>query len=204
MIDPALAQRHCITLANLNMIEIMSDHWLQYFDGAPKRTMDAGDTLFRRDESVELVFLICEGQIRLQRALQDGGLLTLHTANTGDLVAEASLFADRYHCDAITDIATTVSMIPKAQLVAHLENVGSSDRLSIKAFERSAREVQSLRTRIEIMRRRRVADRLDAYLELFGHPKEGEWVRVADWIGVSPPALYRELAKRRSTEPGLF
>ncbi len=92
-------------------------------------------------------------------------------------------------------------MIPKAKLVAHLENLASSDRLSIKAFERTAREVQSLRTRIEIMRRRKVVDRLDAYLELFGYPQEGEWVRVADWIGVSPPALYRELAKRRRNDP---
>ncbi|PTX55668.1 CRP-like cAMP-binding protein [Litoreibacter ponti] len=179
----------------------MSDHWLQYFDGAPKRTLDAGETLFRRGDQVEWAFLVSDGRLFLQRALQDGGLLTLHTANTGGLVAEASLFADRYHCDAVTDITTTVSMIPKAKLIAHLENVASSDRLSIKAFARTAREVQSLRTRIEIMRRRKVADRLDAYLELFGRPKEGEWVRVADWIGVSPPALYRELAQRRGNKP---
>jgi len=183
--------------AKLNIIEIMSDHLLHYFDGAPKLTLDTGETLFRRGDHVEWAFQISDGRLSLQRALQDGGLLTLHTANTGDLVAEASLFADRYHCDAVSDIATTVSMIPKAKLVAHLENTASSDHLSIKAFERTAKEVQSLRTRIEIMRRRKVADRLDAYLELFDHPKEREWVRVADWIGVSPAALYRELAKLR-------
>ena len=191
-----------MTRAKSNMIEIMSDYWLHHFDGAPKRTVDVGETLFRRGDQVEWAFLVSDGRLFLQRALQEGGLLTLHTAISGELVAEASLFADRYHCDAITDIATTVSMIPKTKLVAHLENVASSDRLSIKAFERTAREVQSLRTRIEIMRRRRVVDRLDAYLELFGHPKEGEWVRVADWIGVSPPALYRELAKRRGNNAG--
>ena len=178
----------------------MSDHWLHCFEDAPQRTLEEGETLFRRDDSVDWAFLVREGQISLRRALQDGALLTLHTAKAGDLAAEASLFADRYHCDAVTDIATTVSMIPNAKLVAHLENT-SSDRLSIKAFERTAKEVQILRTRIEIMRRRKVADRLDAYLELFDHPKEGDWVRVADWIGVSPPALYRELAKRRGNEP---
>ena len=193
-----------MTRAKLNMIEIMSDHWLHYFDGAPKRTLDAGETLFRRGDQVEWAFLVGDGRLFLQRALQDGGLLTLHTANKGGLVAEASLFSDRYHCDAITDIATTVAMIPKAKLIAHLENVTSSDRLSIKAFEHTAREVQILRTRIEIMRKRKVADRLEAYLELFGHPKAGEWVRVADWIGVSPPALYRELAVWRANKPNLL
>ena len=189
-----------MTRVKLNMIEIMSDYWLHCFEGAPQRTLEEGETLFRRDDSVDWAFLVREGRISLRRALRDGALLTLHTAKAGDLVAEASLFADRYHCDAVTDIATTVSMIPNAKLVAHLENT-SSDRLSIKAFERTAKEVQILRTRIEIMRRRKVADRLDAYLELFDHPKEGDWVRVADWIGVSPPALYRELAKRRGNEP---
>jgi hypothetical protein len=44
---------------------------------------------------------------------------------------------------------------------------------------------------------RRVSDRLDAWLELHGEPEKGEWIRVADQIGVSPPALYRELARRR-------
>ncbi len=186
------------------MIEIMSDHWLNCFDGAPERTLDEGETLFRRDDEVEWAFLVREGQISLRRALQDGGLLTLHTAEATELVAEASLFADRYHCDAVTEMPTKVSLISKTELKASLEISATSKRLSVKAFERTARELQNLRTRIEIMRLRKVADRLDAYLELYGPPELGGWVRVADWIGVSPPALYRELAERRTNKPDLF
>ncbi|WP_170470164.1 Crp/Fnr family transcriptional regulator [Ruegeria arenilitoris] len=184
--------------ATQNMIEIMSGHWLHCFDNAPKRTLVEGETLFRRDDRVEWAFLVRKGRIFLRRALQDGGLLTLHTANAGDLVAEASLFAERYHCDAITDMSTTVFFLPRDELMTHLEDAASSNHLSIRAFERTARDLQVLRTRIEIMRLRKVKDRLDAYLELYDSPEEGEWVRVADWIGVSPPALYRELAKRRA------
>ena len=66
----------------------------------------------------------------------------------------------------------------------------------LKAFKRTAEELQTLRMRIKIKRLRRVADRLEAYLELYGPPSAGAWVCVADWIEVSPPALYRELAKR--------
>ncbi|MEL6606174.1 MAG: Crp/Fnr family transcriptional regulator, partial [Cyanobacteria bacterium J06614_10] len=66
-----------------------------------------------------------------------------------------------------------------------------------------AKELQTLRTRIEIMRMRKVSDRLDAYLELYGPPEAGGWVRVADWIGVTPPALYRELGKRRENGPNI-
>ena len=180
------------------MIEIMSDYWAHCFEGAPVRTLDEGETLFRRSDKVVSAFLVREGKISLRRALQDGGLLTLHTAGSIELVAEASLFADCYHCDAVAEVPTTVSLLCKTELMGYLENSASSGRLSVKAFEGTARELQSLRTRIEIMRLRKVADRLGSYLELFGTPEEGGWVRVADWIGVSPAALYRELAKRRS------
>jgi len=182
------------------MIEIMSGHWLHCFDGATERTLNQGETLFCRDDRVEWAFLVREGRISLRRSLQDGELLTLNTTYATELVAEASLFADRYHCDAIADIATTVSVFPRSKLVAHLENTALSNRLAVRAFERTARELQTLRTRVEIMRLRKVADRLDAYLELYGPAEHGSWVHVADWIGVTPPALYRELAKRRSVK----
>ncbi|WP_371933311.1 cyclic nucleotide-binding domain-containing protein [Ruegeria discodermiae] len=133
----------------------------------------------------------------LRRAQQDGGRLTLNIANTGDLVAEASLFADRYHCDAVTDMSTTVFFLPRDELMRHLEDAASSNHLSIRAFERTARDLQTLRTCIEVMRLRKVTYRLDAYLELYGPPEEGEWVRVADWIGVSPP---RYIVSWRSVE----
>ncbi len=179
------------------MIEIMYGHWFHCFDGAPERNLAEGETLFRRGDKVDWAFLVRKGRISLRRALQDGGLLTLHSTSVGDLVAEASVFADWYHCDAVADTATTVVWLPRTKLMTHLESAASSDHLSIKAFERTATELQTLRTRIEIMRLRKVADRVNAYLELFSPPEEGGWVRVADWIGVTPPALYRELARRR-------
>ncbi len=186
------------------MIEIMLDYWAHCFEGAPVRILNEGETLFRRDDKVVSAFLIREGKISLRRALKDGGRLILHTAYEAELVAEASLFADRYHCDAVAEVPTTVSSVSKTELKGLLENSASSDQLSVKAFESTARELQNLRARIEIMRLRKVADRLDAYLELYGSPALGGWVHVADWIGVSPPALYRELAERRTNKLDLI
>ena len=118
--------------------------------------------------------------------------LTLHVAGPGEVVAAASLFAERYHCDAVcrTDIAVVPT--PKRSLLERLDRDGA-----LAALSASAHEVQSLRSRVEVLRLRRLADRLDAYLALHGSPGAGGWVRVADWIGVTPPALYRELARRR-------
>lgn len=176
------------------MIEIMSAPYIRPFENAPVQLLNEGATLFRRDDTVKKAFLVREGHVFLRRALSDGGLLTLHVATEGALVAEASLFADRYHCDAVTDVRTTVAVLPREKLLAQLANTTSS---ALSAFERTAKELQTTRMRIEIMRLKKVTDRLDAYLDVFGPPAVGAWVRVADWIGVSPPALYRELARRR-------
>ena len=179
------------------MILIMSDHWTSAFENARVHRLEPGQTLFRRDDRVQSVFLVRDGSIALQRALTDGGLLTLHVAQAGNLVAEASLFSEHYHCDAVSETSATVAVLPRARLLSLLEASTQQSGLATKAMAAATRDIQSLRTRIEIMRLRRVCDRLDAYLDLYEPPAHGKWVQVADWIGVSPPALYRELARRR-------
>ncbi|WP_300064406.1 Crp/Fnr family transcriptional regulator [uncultured Roseobacter sp.] len=179
------------------MIEIMSGHWVKAFEGAPKRSVKGGTVLFHRGDLVKHAYFVKEGRVRLQRPLEEGGLLTLHTAAIGELVAEASLFAERYHCDALVGDQTEMAVLPRQALIKKLVDRTSDASLAMEALASTARDLQALRARVEIMRLRRVSDRLDAYLDLHGTPVRGEWASVADWIGVSPPALYRELAKRR-------
>ena len=83
--------------------------------------------------------------------------------------------------------------MPRGSVLAALERDGPA----LAALRRASHEVQALRTRVEVMRFKTLRERLDAYLELFGLPPKGTWITVADWIGVTPEALYRELAKRR-------
>lgn len=134
------------------------------------------------------------GAIMLERPLADGTALTLHTAEEGMLIAEASLFADAYHCDAVATVPTVVARLPRERIFKLLAKMPEASLSLIKA---QAREVQSQRARIEILRLRRVAERLDAWIELNGVLIKGEWKRIADEIGVSPPALYREIARRK-------
>ena len=84
---------------------------------------------------------------------------------------------------------------------AFLTTLRSSPDAALGLVKSSAREVQAQRSRIEILRLRRVSDRLDAWLDLYGEPAKREWVRVADGIGVSPSALYREIALRKANDP---
>jgi CRP-like cAMP-binding protein len=173
----------------------MSD-WQSIYDTAAPRDLAKGDTLFRRDDPVKSMFLVRSGEIALERSMADGTALTLHIATDGMAVAEASLFADTYHCDAVARYPTTIATLPR-NVAMNAFRASSDAALGLMSV--LARDVQTQRARIEILRLRRVADRLDAWLDLYGPPKESGWVRVADAIGVSQPALYRELARRRSS-----
>ncbi|MEP3082413.1 MAG: Crp/Fnr family transcriptional regulator [Ascidiaceihabitans sp.] len=176
------------------MISIMS-HWIQIFDDAPLREIAKGTLLFRREDPVKSMYLVQSGSIALERSLADGAPLTLHIATTGAAVAEASLFAKTYHYDAVARSVTTVAVLPRSKFLFAL---GDRPDAALSLIETHAKEVQAQRMRIEILRLRRVADRLDAWIDLYGEPLKGKWITVADQIGVSPPALYRELARRRA------
>ena len=163
------------------------------FKDAVEQTCAAATTLFRRDDRVSSMYLVRMGRVTLTRVLPNGTELVLDIAGAGSPVAEASLFSDRYHCDARCSEHATLAILPKETVRANL----MTGDFAFHAMCRTAGELQNLRARIEIMRLRRIRDRLDAYLALIGPPAPGCWVEVADWIGVTPAALYRELSRRR-------
>lgn len=175
------------------MISIMSN-WIQIFERAAIRDLETGDVLFRRDDPVQSMFFVRTGEIALERALSDGGHLILHVATSGTALAEASLFAEHYHCDAVARCKTRLAVMSRS---AFAEALGQRSGAAMSLIETHAKTIQAQRARIEILRLRRVSDRLDAWLELYGEPRKGEWIAIAEQIGVSAPALYRELAKRR-------
>ena len=175
------------------MISIMST-WIDIFDGAPVRRIAKNAAVFRQAEQVESMYLVRSGAVALERPLTDGVPLTLHVATAGMALAEASLFAKIYHCDAVVRVDAEVASMPRAKFLSAIRKMPEA---ALSLIETHAKEVQAQRARIEILRLRRVADRLDAWLDLHGKPPKGEWIMVAERIGVSPPALYRELARRK-------
>ncbi|WP_172976550.1 Crp/Fnr family transcriptional regulator [Roseivivax sp. THAF40] len=166
-----------------------------FFAAAPATRLSAGEPVFHRGDPVKDAIFVASGEIALVRTLSEGETLTLHVARAGALLAEASLFAERYHCDAIAQADTTLRRVKRALLLNHLSEAPD---LLLKLFAVSAAEVQSQRARVEILRMKRLSDRLDAWLNLQGPPDPGGWKSVAETIGVTPAALYRELARRRS------
>lgn len=113
-------------------------------------------------------------------------------------MAEASAFAETYHCDAIVRSDACVRGISRRRF---LDLFRTDPKLSETWAARLAREVQTTRLRSEILALRTVTERLDAWLAWHGTlPPKGEWHQIARQIAVSPEALYREIARRRRTK----
>ncbi len=175
------------------MIVIMSE-WRDLFAGGTRRSLADAEVLFRRDDPVQTVFLVASGTLALERGLPDGAPLVLALAGPGQMLAEASLFARHYHCDAVARAPATLLALDRAIL---LDRLKSTPDAALGLLTDSAHEVQRLRARIEILRLKRVSDRLAAWTALYGEPAPGAWVQVAEAIGVTPEALYRERARQR-------
>ena len=73
-----------------------------------------GDLLFRQGDRAAAIYKVESGRLRLIRRTVDDHLVILHTARRGEFFAEASLFAEAYHCDAVAAAQSRVRVYPKA------------------------------------------------------------------------------------------
>jgi CRP/FNR family transcriptional regulator, dissimilatory nitrate respiration regulator len=191
--------RSCHIARHLNMIAIMlADLKLQLHDfQGQELTFAPGQYLFHLGDVVTVFHFIEEGLVHLIRHQTDGSALVLQRAGAGSILAEASLYSDEYHCDAVVQTQTRLLALPKKQITARL----ATSPVFAEAWARHlAQEVQRARLQAEILSLHTVAARLDAWIAWNDGriPGKGEWKAIADQIGVSPEALYRELARRRS------
>lgn len=181
------------------MIEIMSDDFIERLIARTgrRRSLDPGSYLFHQGAPVRSVFVIEEGLVELTRHHRDGASIVVQRATRRTVLAEASVYSASYHCDAVAESPSSVFALPKAAFLKHLRDDAAFANLWAAHL---AREVQSARYRSEILTRKTVAERLDGWLAWRENelPSKGQWKSVAGQIGVSPEALYRELAKRRS------
>lgn len=158
---------------------------------------DAGEHLFLQGDQVAVLHLVVDGFARLVRHQADGSMLVLQRAGPGTILAEASVFSDRYHCDAIASAPVRSLAVRKSAIRAR---IACDADFAMVFVAHLAREVQVSRLRAEILSLRTVAARLDAWIAAHEGraPARGEWKGVAGEIGTSAEALYREIARRRT------
>jgi CRP-like cAMP-binding protein len=180
------------------MIAIMSKTLITRLSELAQREQQlaAADILFRAGDPVRSLFLVVAGTIRLSRSLLHGSHLTLQRAGPGAILAEASLFADRYHCEGEAVEDSVVHVVPVRRLGVALTR---EPELAHAWTHHLALEVQRARAHAEMLSLKTVSARVDAWMMLNDGPlpPKGRWRQVAAEIGVTPEALYRELARRR-------
>lgn len=174
-------------------------------DEAPKslraklrhRDIAAGAALFRQGDPAIAVYVIEHGRIVLVRHTSEGRRVTLFNAGAGESFAEAALFSDTYHCDALAEVPSRVTIVPKVELRALLKQRGqSAERL----MARLAHQVQALRTRLELRSIRSARERVWQALILAAGPSgrtvklESPLKTMASDIGLTQEAFYRAMA----------
>jgi len=175
------------------MIVIM----LEYLQNLPymARTYRKGQYVFHQGDKIDTMFLVQSGEARLIRRHMDGSVVVLQRAMIGSVLAEASLFSSVYHCDAIVNTRLVAHLIPRSKMKALFEsNVSFAGAWA----GHLADEVRNARLRAEILSLKTVSQRLSAWIANTGSlPAKGSWKAIAQEIGTSPEALYREIATRK-------
>lgn len=151
--------------------------------------------VFRVGDQVRFVYFVEQGSVDLVRHLKTGARMVLHRAGKGQILAEASVYSAHYHCDGVVQEEAVLRRLP---LPAFRHKLETESALSDAWAAHLARVLQKTRMYAEIRTLRTVEDRLDAWLgEGNEVPQKGRWLELAQTLGVSREALYRELAKRR-------
>lgn len=181
------------------MIDIMFEEILAHLQPktVAKRSFKKNAHLFHRGDPVLALFLVSYGCVNLIRYQEDGSPAVLQRSGDLSILAEASVFSEHYHCDAVVAAETSVLIVP----IAAVRELMDNDPIFIRAWARHlAQELQSARKRAEIASLRTVRERLEAWLTWNEGqlPTKGAWRGLAQELGVSPEALYRELSARRS------
>lgn len=181
------------------MIAVMSEQIIAHLrpKAVAEKSFAKGEHLFHRDDAVRTLFLVTSGCVNLVRHQSDGSPAILQRSTPGTILAEASVFSERYHCDAIATMATQVLLVPVPEVRRLLERDLS---FVAKWIAHLSHELQSARKRAEIASLRTVGSRLEAWLiwNDGALPAKGYWRDLANEIAVSPEALYREISGRRT------
>lgn len=157
------------------------------------------ERLFRQGQSPRLMYFVRHGEVALERAGERGEAVVLQCVAHG-FVAEASLQAASYHCDARVTRAGEAAALPLERVRATLAQDAA---FALRWIAMLGGEVRQLRARCERLSLRGVETRLIHYMKSEGvdgcvHIASG-LKSLAVELAVTHEALYRTLARLERT-----
>jgi len=162
------------------------------------RKLTAGEALFHRDDPVGQVFVVIDGEVILQRHTIEGAAVIFQRAKAGETLAEASLFSEHYHCDAVAVTAAGVIAFSKNEVLKGMEADASFGR---EVLAQTSRKLIETRSRLELRNVRSARERILQYLVLVGGDGidgitfDKSLKDVAAEIGLTHETFYRSLKK---------
>jgi len=155
--------------------------------------------LFHSGQRIESLFRIVAGRVRLERCLADGRVVVVDTVRSGEMVTEAALFSEQYHCDGVAEVRTTVEIYDKRDV---LNRLSSDPRALVELCRSLAQKLRASRRLLELHNVRPARERLLRFLDRSrdggapGNPTENRPVRmIAHELGLATETVYRLLAE---------
>lgn len=159
-------------------------------------SLQAGEALFRQDGQTPGLPMVLEGRIDLIRWTRSGHCVRIHCARAGEIFAEASLYAEACHCDAVAATPSFVKILSKRAILGTFDTSPGLLQMFVVQLAGSlvtARRLLELRAITPLTER--FMARLAELVDQDGHlPEHLALTSIAEELGVSPPALYRAIA----------
>lgn len=152
-----------------------------------------GDRVFKQGESVNSIYYITQGRVKLVRNTVEGTPIVIHVAYAGEGIAEASLFSDEYHCSALVDANTKIAAFSKVELLKYLQNNPNSMMDLLKQLTYQVRDLRMLN---EIKSIYSAEDKVLTYLATKGSKDFDSRLSlkdIAQKIGMAHETFYRTL-----------
>lgn len=164
------------------------------FDALPpdfliEKSISENDIVFRLGDRSGGIFYLLEGEVQLSRYTDSGDAVTIHRAFSGQSFAEASLFSDVYHCDAIAIKDCWLVKIHRQKLLRYFQ---SDTAFAMEFTAHLAHQVQDYRRILELRAIRRAEDRV--YAGIAEGWLQSSILLFAGQLGLSHEATYRALA----------
>ena len=148
---------------------------------------DVRETLFRQGDVTTGLYIVLSGRVHLERVGPNGERFVIHRAKAGTSFAEASIFSEHYHCDALVIEAGEFMRIDKNAVLQAFADIEFS-----RAYGRhAARQIQAQRQLLEIVGIRSAEERVMA--GLVAGLLDGQVVDFAALLRLSHEATYRAL-----------
>jgi len=148
------------------------------------------DVLFHQGEQVTNLFYLVSGEVTLSRYGLTGDEIIIHQARPKETFAEAALFSEAYHCNAVATQATQLWKIDKAATLAFAKE---NPVFAIDLTARFAKQIQQLRSQKELLAVRSSTERV--YIALNQGLLNTSIKQFAITIGLTHEAVYRALAE---------